>query len=64
MKDDNWRQFIKTGRVIDYLNYTACTSEKVMLKVIGNMEKTEDIKSEGNNMHHRDSAFRNGSRRV
>lgn len=29
--DEYWKQFEKTGDVLDYLNYTACTCEETML---------------------------------
>lgn len=66
MIDDSWYRFVKTGRVVDYLQYTACTSEEAMskLKVENKKKRTEEKTSEGSNKHHRNRPVSNGNRRV
>ncbi len=38
---DYWRDFVKTGRIDDYLNYIACTREEIVeeYRVVNNKEE-------------------------
>ncbi len=36
---DYWRDFIKTGKIDDYLNYIACTREESMEDMVNSKEE-------------------------
>ncbi len=58
MKDYNWERFVETGKIVDYINYTSCTSED-----INNIDSSFFKENAGDNINERtNGTYRNGIR--
>ena len=64
--EDYWERFFSTGAILDYLNYTACTSESEDLNIEEKVSTGSNKEGEvrGNSKRHRHGSIRNADRRL
>ncbi len=64
--NDYWKRFEQTGAILDYLNYTACTSESANRNIANEIYTGSNGEGEvrGCSEYDWDGAFVNASRRL